>query len=399
MSAATIEQRMEGSRGSRFFQEFFGNSAQFPIANFLLELLLEGPRAYLAAPDGYAITIGAVTQALLLSGRPHAAGWRFWGNLAGPAIYTAIEVAIEGPRFFDAANHWAYWGYGLAIAALQALACRTIRWKGTIQVAEDVVKASILLAMYVIFENVTNPGHTGQFFVDRSHRFVAAATLLLGLSIGLAHVTGARYLRLLRETASQLKLYSEWLLGRELLEKSMHDPGSLVLRPQRRAVLFMDIRGFTRWSEARAPEAIVAMLNGYYAAAEAIVAPGAVKFKFAADELMAVFPSAGVALAAARELRAKVSAFLGPEQLGAGMGVHAGPVIEGLLGTQGVKFYDAIGDTVNTAKRIEGAAGAGEVLISADAASDVPAALRLGAGRRVTVKGKEHEIEVFPLLD
>lgn len=114
---------------------------------------------------------------------------------------------------------------------------------------------------------------------------------------------------------------------------------------------------------------------------------------------MAVFPSAGVALAAARKLRARVSVFLVPEQLGAGIGVHAGPVVEGLLGTQGVKFYDAIGDTVNTAKRIEGAARAGEVLVSADAASDVPAAPRLGESRRVTVKGKEHEIEVFPLLD
>lgn len=57
------------------------------------------------------------------------------------------------------------------------------------------------------------------------------------------------------------------------------------------------------------------------------------------------------------------------------------------------------GDTVNTAKRIEGAAQGGEVLVSAEAISDIAHAPRLGAPRRVTVKGKEKEIEVFPLLD
>jgi len=399
MSVATVEQRIEGSPASRFFQEFFGNSAQFPIANFLLELLLEGPRRYLVAPDGYAITVGAVVQALVLSRRTHSAQSRFWGNLVGPGVYTLIEVAVEGPRFFDAANHWAYLAYGLAIALLQSAGTWARAWNGAIQVAEDVVKASILFTMYAIFEAATSPGQGGAFFDDRSHRFVALATLLLGLSIGLAHVTGARYLRLLRETTSRLQLYSEWLLGRELLDRSMRDPHSLVLTPRRRAVLFMDIRGFTRWSETRTPEAIVTMLNAYYHAAETVVSSTAVKFKFSADELMAVFPTSEAAMAAAHSLRRKAGDYLAREQLGAGIAVHAGPVVEGLLGTQGVKFYDVIGDTVNTAKRIEGAAQGGEVLVSEEAISDIAHAPRLGAPRRVTVKGKEKEIEVFPLLD
>jgi len=399
MTAVTVDQRIEGSATSRFFQEFFGNSAQFPIANFLLEILLEGPRAYLVAPDGYAITLGAVAQALVLSQRLHTAWWRFIGNLVGPATYTLIEVAIEGPRFFDAVNHWAYLAYGAAIAILQSASVATPVWKGAIQVAEDVVKASILLVMYAIFESATTSGDPAPFFADRSHQFVALATLLLGLSIGLAHVTGARYLRLLRETTSQLKLYSEWLLGRELLDKSMRDPHSLVLTPQRRAVLFMDIRGFTRWSETRSPETVVAMLNDYYQAAEGCVSRSAVKLKFSADELMAVFPTTQSALEAARELRHAIGVLLARDALGAGIGVHAGEVVEGLLGTLGVKFYDAIGDTVNTAKRIEGAAQGGEVLVSADAISDVAPAPRLGPPRLVTVKGKEKDIEVFPLLD
>jgi adenylate cyclase len=44
--------------------------------------------------------------------------------------------------------------------------------------------------------------------------------------------------------------------------------------------------------------------------------------------------------------------------------LESGSVVEGLLGSTNIRFYDAIGDTVNTAKRIENAAQAGQVLIS-----------------------------------
>jgi len=50
MSDATLEKRIDGSRATRFSQEFFGNSAQFPIANILLELLLEGRAAIWRRP-------------------------------------------------------------------------------------------------------------------------------------------------------------------------------------------------------------------------------------------------------------------------------------------------------------------------------------------------------------
>ena len=66
--------------------------------------------------------------------------------------------------------------------------------------------------------------------------------------------------------------------------------------------------------------------------------------------------------------------------------------MEGLLGS-GVKFYDVIGDTVNTAKRIESAASAGEVLVSEAAG----ATLLLGERREITAKGKEAPLVVFVL--
>jgi class 3 adenylate cyclase len=401
MSDATLEKRIEGSPATRFFQEFFGNSAQFPIANILLELLLEGPVRYLAAPDAYALTLAALVQTRFLSRWQNGENpRRFWGNLIGAALYTAIEIGIEGTDFFASPNHLAYWGFAAAIGLLQSIRPAMPHvLRGPVQVIEDVVRASILLVMYIIFESATGGLTQDGFFADSSHRFVALATLLLGLSLGLADLTARRYLQLLRETAGQLRTYSEWLLGRELLEKSMHDPESLTLRRHQRTVLFMDIRGFTAWSETRGPEEVVEMLNRYYHAAETTLAgTPVVKSKFTADEMMVVFPGPAQAVPAARKLRREISQLLAGHGLGAGIALHSGPLVEGLLGSMGVKFYDVIGDTVNTAERIEGAAAAGEVLISADVAA-VLATEELGLKRQIAVKGKEIPIEVYPLLD
>ncbi len=403
MSDSTLEKRIEGSPATRFLQEFFSNSAQFPIANILLELLLEGPRRYLGAPDPYAIALAAIVQAFFLSRwQDGAHPRRFLGNLIGPALYTVIEVAVEGPQFFASPNHLAYWGFAAAMGLLQSARPRLpAPLRAIAQVAEDVVRAGILLAMYAIFESATSDAfHTRGFFADHSHQFVALATLFLGLSLGLANLTARYYQHLLRETAAQLRTYSEWLLGRDLLEKSMHDPGSLALRRHQRTVLFMDIRGFTAWSETRSPEEVVEMLNRYYHAAETTLASTpVVKSKFSADEMMAVFAEPSDAVLVARRLRREIYGLLAGQGLGAGIALHCGPLVEGLLGSMGVRFYDVIGDTVNTAKRIESAAAGGEVLISSDIAAVLGTGMQLGTKRLITVKGKEAPVAVYPLLD
>lgn len=403
MNELPLEKRLEGTTGARFLQELFGNSAYFPIANILLEMLLEGPWHYLGVPDLYTIMLAGVTQAYFLSSwentpRPR----RFSGNLIGPALYTIIEFSIEGARFFAAPHHFAYWGFAAAIGAAQALRPRVPRsLQALVQVTEDVMRAGILLVMYFLFENATGGSASGgNFFDDRSHQFVALVTLLLGMSLGLSSLSAQRYLALLRETAVQLRIYSEWLLGRDLLEKSISNPDALTLARRRRAVLFMDIRGFTRWSEARPPEAVVGMLNRYYHAAESALASIAViKVKYAADEVMAVFPDAASGVAAAYKLRAEIGRLLSEEGLGAGIAVHAGPLVEGLLGSRGVRFYDVIGDTVNTAKRIESVAVAGEILVSREVRDELGDSARYAASRQVSVKGKSAPLDIYPLVE
>ncbi|MBE0621143.1 MAG: adenylate/guanylate cyclase domain-containing protein [Burkholderiales bacterium] len=399
---SALDSRISGSFRNRFEQELFRNSGQFPIANLLLELLLEGPAVFLA-PDVYTLIGAMLLQAWVLTRWKNTAPRRFLGNLVGPAAYTAVEACFEGWEFFAAPNHIAYWIFAIAIGALQAARSRAGPGPaaGVLVVLENVVRAAILFVMYAIFELLVDGTQfsAAAFFADRAHLFIGLATLILGISVGLAALSEYGYLALLRETSTQLQRYSEWLLGRDLLERVIANPEALTMVRRERAILFMDIRGFTAWSERRSPETVVQALNGYYQAAEPVVwRHGAIKMKFSADEVLAVFAEPRQAAACAMELRTQTRQALSSWELGAGIGVHSGPVVEGLLGSSGIKGYDVIGDTVNTAKRIEGAAGGGEALVSESVRAALDPGTPLGERRELVVKGKEAPLAVYPLL-
>lgn len=202
----------------------------------------------------------------------------------------------------------------------------------------------------------------------------------------------------LRQVSARLHTYSEWLLGKELLRKLLADPNSLGLIRRQRTVLFIDLRGFTRWSENHTPEEVADMLNRYYQQVGKVMnAYNAIKFKFAADEAMAVFAQPFEAIAAARELAMDVEKLLHEHEIGAGIGLHTGQLVEGLLGSLEVRFYDVIGDTVNTAKRIENASGRCEVLVSESTRVASGYSAQFGEPRQIIVKGKEEPLTVYPL--
>jgi len=393
----SLDVRLAGSGRVRFILELFGNSAYFPLANVIYELLAEGPEKYIRVPDPYILVVAATVQAVALTRWGSAPLRRACGNLVGPAVYTLIEGALEGVRFFSAPHHLAYWGFAAVIGALQGARLRApAAARAAILVVEDVVRASVILVMYVLFEVATTPryGDPAVFLADPSHRFVALAVPLLGLSVGLADLTAQRYLSLLRSTAAELRRYAEFLLGRALLARAVDDPARLRPVRRERAILFIDVRGFTAWCDPRPPEAVVAMLARYYVAIEATLAPHRpIRVKFTADEAMAVFEETSTAAAAAIDLRRAVAPVLERDGLAAGIGIHAGPVVEGLLGGGSVQYYDVLGDTVNIANRIERQAGPGEIWISADAHASLPAR-PVRDRRAIQVKGKRQLLDV-----
>ena len=139
------------------------------------------------------------------------------------------------------------------------------------------------------------------------------------------------------------------------------------VRTQEVAVLFVDIVGFTGLCESMAPEAVVAMLRGFHGRmADCVFAHGGTLDKFIGDSVMATFGTprpgphdAANALACARAMLAALDewngerAARGEPPLHVGIGLHFGPVVLGDIGDERRVEFAVLGDTVNTASRLE----------------------------------------------
>lgn len=395
----SIEARIHGTRRGDFVREFFTNSAYFPLTNIFLELLVNDPGDYVAEPDLYVLLLAALGQAWFISRQTfEGRALPLLGNLVGPLIYTLFEVLLEGSDFLGSPNHLAYWGFAFTIGLSQQLQLWLPGRAGALFILiENMVRTSIIFVMYAILEYLKDDyADFGEFMQDPPHIFVAVVVPFIGLITGVANVNAERYLRILRETAAQLKQYSQWLLGKELLAQAVSDPRRLSLSRHHRAMVFMDIRGFTAWSEGHEPEQVVATMNAYYEAAEPVWhRHQAIKVKFTADEIMLVFADATAALEAAREMLAAVATVLQPHQLQAGVGVHLGPVVEGLMGASEYKGYDLLGDSVNTAKRLCDNAAGGEILLSEEVVKALQKPVSLDGPRGLEVKGKQLPLTVY----
>ena len=408
-----LESRLEGSFSAHVFQELLTNSIHFPLANIILELLLrpELPLKYFFELDPYVIIAACLVQAYFLGRWEYEnRGHRFWGNLIGPALYTTFELLFEGMEFFDSPNHVAYWIFSLLIGLLQHQERHSSgAVKNTLILLEHLVRTNILLVTYWIFEASHNRGYPSfnpkygsflGFLSDHSHQYIAVVLFLLGLVIGFANITADRYLRLLRDTAKTLRKYSEWFFGRELLSQAVVDASVLTLQRRERTVLFMDIRGFTSWSERKTPEEVVSMLNAYFTLAEKFLDQvETIKVKHTGDEILAVFPDPENALQAALLFREAIGTALRPHDLSAGIGVHSGQLVEGLIGSEHIKAYDIIGDTVNTGKRICDKAAGGEVLVSQACYEKIAERLSVSEARSIEAKGKKETLQVYLVQD
>jgi len=190
------------------------------------------------------------------------------------------------------------------------------------------------------------------------------------------------------------------------------DPDSLSLVGRRTdiTVLFADIRGFTSFSEQHSPEKLVSILNRYLAAAaEAVLDQEGTVDKFLGDAVMAWFnapiPQADHTLRAVRaavtlrDAVLRLHAELPPEdKLSFGVGIHYGDAVLGLIGTEKRLEYTAIGDSVNTAKRLQENAWHNQIVISQTAYERVRDYLRVLPMDPLQVKGKRDPIPVYEIL-
>lgn len=131
-------------------------------------------------------------------------------------------------------------------------------------------------------------------------------------------------------------------------------------------VLFSDLRGFTTYSESRPPADVIGVLNGYLGEmTDAILDAGGTLVAYMGDGIMAVFGApldqadhADRALRAARAMHARLERFNATQMAGQmpfrmGVGLNSGEVISGNVGSERRLEYTVIGDTTNTAARVE----------------------------------------------
>jgi len=133
------------------------------------------------------------------------------------------------------------------------------------------------------------------------------------------------------------------------------------------AVLFADLRGFTRMAERRLPYDVVYLLNRYFeAVGSSIARAGGIANQFTGDGVMALFgvergPETGSreALTAAGAMIAGVEALSQElrgelvEPLRLGIGIHVGHAVVGRMGYGDNTYFTAVGDTVHVAARLE----------------------------------------------
>ncbi|MEA2228999.1 MAG: adenylate cyclase [Solirubrobacteraceae bacterium] len=173
-------------------------------------------------------------------------------------------------------------------------------------------------------------------------------------------------------------------------------------------VLFLDIRDFTAFAERATAQEVVAELNRFYDYVVPLLAHhGGHANKFVGDGLLGVFGApdrlpdhADRAVDAALQIAEVVREAYG-DRLRIGIGVNSGPVVAGTIGGGGRLEFTVIGDTVNTAARVEEATReTGDVVLVTEATLALLRSDHGGFVERpgVTLKGKSDRVRLFAPL-
>ena len=178
-------------------------------------------------------------------------------------------------------------------------------------------------------------------------------------------------------------------------------------------VLFADVRGFTSFAEHAPPEQVVQLLNRYFSAmSDIIFAHNGTLDKYIGDGLMALFgaPTAtpqdaanavSVAVQMQRRMKQLNAEFRaeGLQEISIGTGLHTGEATVGYIGSERRTEYTAIGDTVNTASRLESNTRGGQILLSEATLRAIPEGLfPVQQHEPLTVKNRAQPVQVYEVL-
>jgi adenylate cyclase len=234
----------------------------------------------------------------------------------------------------------------------------------------------------------------------------------ISVHMGIAINTIINYERLQKQ--AQARSSFERFLPRQVVDQILRSPDEVRLGGVRQKVtaLFADVRNFTTLSETSTPELIVNLLNQYFSmVSEIIFKHSGTLDKYIGDGLMALFGApyaseldAVKAVRAAVEMQRAMVMFnermradnLPPIQIG--VGVNTGPAIVGYIGSETRLDYTAIGDTINTAARLESLAQPGQIVISENTMQSLDETFRLRSLGTERLKGKNVNLRIVEVV-
>jgi adenylate cyclase len=339
-------------------------------------------------------------------------------EFSGKVVVISADAAGLGDRRVTPLSHIQPGGEILGTAIENLKNDRHMRyasawWPATIGIG-------LLCLLYFAFQRKLDMRATGAALATTTIVLLGASWLMAGRLVLLPLLTPlaaawtfyataalAEYLRERRQRQAAVAMFSRFVNPHVVT--LLLDQG---VKTARREVtlLFSDIRGFTTLSETRSPEEVVELINRYFSLqVDVIWRHGGTLDKYIGDCIMAMWGAplddashARNGVACALDMADTLQAFkreLGAEHLefDVGIGLHSGPAVVGLIGSEKRREYTAIGDTVNLASRIEGLTKDAKrrILVSKDTAALCGDAFEFVSCGTFPVKGRAQPVELF----
>jgi len=201
-------------------------------------------------------------------------------------------------------------------------------------------------------------------------------------------------------------------LSKDLVKNMTENPEMVKLGGDKKiaTVFFADITGYTAFSEGKDPQYIIEVLNAFFSeAVEIVINNHGYIDKFIGDCIMAAWgvpmkseeEDAVLAVTSALQIHELVRSgdrkfFRGDaSKLKISVGMSSGPLVAGNIGSSRRMDYTVLGDTVNTAARLESVASAEEIIITRATRDLIGDRFRIEERKAVKVKGKEKPLEIF----
>ncbi len=266
---------------------------------------------------------------------------------------------------------------------------------------------SIIVSAYGDMENIRTAMNRGAFdFITKPINF---EDLTITMEKTLEHVRHIREtMKAIREN-NILKMYvDENVLN--FMGSKEYESAIMVNENIEGTVMFIDICGFTAISETAPADAVVSMLNSLFdLMVKEIIAQEGYVDKFIGDAIMAVFRGdyhLDRALDAALAVRHKINQVQGPESMQhfqpkVSIGIKSGDMVSGNIGSTSLKRLDftVIGDTVNSAARLQDAADENQILISEGCYERVKESFHCRKVGSIEMKNKTKPMTVYEVLE